>query len=282
MLDRVAKRDGVATKAVTGSTLNKAFTALKRFVGPILANHKTGAIIAKLFKNRIPHRGLIIDTNDHVVGNDIKAALFVHGYESSEYRFVRKYLPRDSDVVELGGSLGVISCTIRRHIDAERKLVIVEADPRLAALLSRNLKLNDCECNSIVEHKAISYSGDPTVSFGLGETSVSGRIAEHGAGLDTVEVEATTLSKLLQTHNLKDYCLVSDIEGVEWQIVAHDFEALANARVIVMETHDVAEYGKFQKLIEHITASGIFDHVDLHGAVAVFVRRITESSLRLS
>lgn len=264
------------------TVLNDAFTALKRFVGPILANHRTGAIIARLWNDRIPHRGLIIDTSDPVVGNDIKAALLVRGYESSEYRFVRKYLPRDCDVVELGGSLGVISCTIRRHIEAERKLVIVEADPRLAASLTRNLKLNNCERNSIVEHKAISYSGDATVSFALGETSVSGRIAEHGAGLRTVEVDATSLSGLLETHQLTDYCLVSDIEGVEWQIVAHDFEALAKARVIVMETHDVAEYGKFQKLIEQITASGLFDHVDLHGAVAVFIRRTAQSSSELS
>ena len=257
---------------MSSSRLNAAVTALKRAVGPMIANHATGAVVARIFRDRIPHRGLTIDTGDPVVGNDIKAALFVRGYESSEYRFVRKYVPRHYDVIELGGSLGVVSCTIRRHLERDRKLVIVEADPRLARLLKRNLELNACDFNVTVENKAISYSGATEVAFSLGESSVSGRIAEFGPGLDQVSVPAISLSRLVQEQGFNDFCLVSDIEGVEWHIVRHDLAALAKAKVIVMELHETREHGSVAQLISEILATKLFRLVDSHGSVCVFVR----------
>jgi len=96
-------------------------THAKRFIGPLLANRWTGIIAARVLGDRIPHRGLIIDTSSPVVTPNIKAALLLQGYESGEYRFVRRYVPTDCDVIELGGSLGVISCTIRRRIDPARE-----------------------------------------------------------------------------------------------------------------------------------------------------------------
>src|SRR3569623_274442 len=92
-------------------------THAKRFIGPLLANRWTGLVAARVLRDRIPHRGLTIDTSSPVVTPEIKAALRMRVYESSEYRFVRRYVPTDCDVIELGGSLGVISCTIRRRID---------------------------------------------------------------------------------------------------------------------------------------------------------------------
>lgn len=79
-------------------------TRAKRFIGPLLANRWTGIVAARVLGNRIPHRGLIIDTSSPVVTPKIKAALLLQGYESGEYRFVRRYVPTDCDVIELGGN----------------------------------------------------------------------------------------------------------------------------------------------------------------------------------
>lgn len=244
-------------------------TRIKRVVGPILANRWTGLIAARVLRDRIPHRGLTIDTSSPVITPEIKAALLLRGYESGEYRFVRKYLPRDCDVIELGGSLGVISCTIRKQIAADRRQFVVEADPRLATALRRNLELNGCAAGVEVIDAAISYDTGDTVSFALGESSVAGRLATNAAGLPTIDVPAMTLSALIARHSLTDFCLVSDVEGVEWRFLKNDLDALAKARIIVMETHDNRGDGSYQELIAALLATGRFDLIDQHGPVIV-------------
>lgn len=244
-------------------------THAKRFIGPLLANRWTGLVAARVLRDRIPHRGLTIDTSSPVVTPEIKAALLMRGYESSEYRFVRRYVPTDCDVIELGGSLGVISCTIRRRIDPARRQFIVEADPRLAQALRRNLAINGCAHNVEVIEQAISYAGGDTVSFALGETSVSGRIAADDRSLQTIEVPACTLGQLVERHRLTDFALVSDIEGVEWRMLQNDLDALASARMIVMETHKNSGDGSYEDLIAALLGTGRFDLVDRHGPVVV-------------
>lgn len=244
-------------------------THAKRFIGPLLANRWTGVIAARVLNNRIPHRGLTIDTSSPVVTPEIKAALLLQGYESGEYRFVRKYIPTDCDVIELGGSLGVISCTIRRRIAADRRQFVVEADPRLAVALRRNLEINGCAIGVDVIEAAISYDGGDTVSFALGESSVSGRIAADAGSMPTIEVPALTLGQLIERHGLTDFALVSDIEGVEWRILKNDLDALAKARMIVMETHDSPGNGSYEELVAALIATGRFDLIDRHGPVVV-------------
>jgi len=244
-------------------------THAKRFIGPLLANRWTGIVAARVLGDRIPHRGLTIDTSSPVVTPRIKAALLLQGYESGEYRFVRRYIPTDCDVIELGGSLGVISCTIRRRIDPARRQFIVEADPRLAKALRRNLSINRCDTNVDVIEAAISYDPGETVSFALGESSVSGRVAADAGSLPTIEVPACTLSQLIERHDLTDFALVSDIEGVEWRILKNDLDALASARMIVMETHDSPGNGSYEDLIAALQKTGRFDLIDRHGPVVV-------------
>ena len=244
-------------------------TRVKRFIGPLLANPLTGRVAATVLRNRIPHRGLTIDTSSPVVTPRIKAALLIGAYESGEYRFVRRYVPTDCDVIELGGSLGVISCTIRKRIAPDRRQFVVEADPRLARALRRNLQLNGCDTGVEVIEAAISYGEGDTVSFALGESSVSGRIAADAGTAMTIEVPACTLGELIERYALTDFAIVSDIEGVEWRILQHDLDALARARIIVMETHDSRGNGSYEDLIAALQASGRFDLLDRHGPVVV-------------
>lgn len=243
--------------------------AAKRFAGPILANRLTGIVAARLLRDRIPHRGLIIDTSAPFVQPEIKAALLLRGYESGEYRFVQRYLPADSDVLELGGSLGVISCAIRRRIAPQQRLITVEADPRLARALKRNLDLNNCGEGVIVEPVAVAYQAGDHVAFSLGETSVSGRV---GTGGTKIKVAAVTLSQLIERHALDDFSLVSDVEGIEWEMLSHDIDALARARVIIVETHDHPIYGSWQQLIDRLLATRRFRLLDRHGCVLVLER----------
>jgi FkbM family methyltransferase len=247
---------------------------MKRLISPVLANARTGRLIAKLTGDRIRHRGLIIDTSHPVITPEIKAALFWQGYESGEYRFIGKHLPHDCDVIELGGSMGVISATIRRHINPDRKLVIVEADPRLADVLEGNLNQNGCSQGVTIERAAISYSGEASVRFALGPSSVSGRL-DDGSQPDeqTVTVPAVTLSGLAQSHGFDRFALVCDIEGVEWDIFAGDKDVLGRADVVIMELHARTGLKTIADQVEAVLATGLFDLIDQHGPVVALRRK---------
>jgi FkbM family methyltransferase len=247
-----------------GSTIN-------RLVGTALVTPTLGRLAARLFHDRIPHRGLVIDTSNPLIQPGTKAALLCRAYESAEYRFVQRYLLRDRDVLELGGSLGIISCTIRRALDPAFKLVVVEADPRLATILKRNLELNGCDRGVVIEQCAIAYGTDQ-VSFSPGASSYAGKLAEVGSEGNTIRVPAVTLSALVARHDIGHFCLVSDVEGVEWQFLREDPGALAGASRVILEAHDRAGYGSSDAFIEELVDSGMFRLIDRYGCVAVFDR----------
>ncbi len=244
-------------------------TRVRAFVGPLIATPAVGRLVARAFRNRIRHRGLTIDTSSPLVTDAIKAALFWQGYESGEYRFARRYVPRDVDVIELGGSLGVITCTLCRHVAPDRKVVTLEADPRIAEVLERNIALNGCADKANVVAKAIHYGEGKTVSFGIGESTVAGRIGDSAAGLRKLDVPATTLAAVIAEAGVARYAVVSDIEGIEWQVLEHDRAALLGARVIIMELHDGPQNQPWTELADRLRADPDFDMLDQHGSVVV-------------
>lgn len=246
---------------------------VNRLIGPLVINAFSGRLIARLLGNKIPHRGLTIDTGSGLVNDSLKAALFFRGYESGEYRFIEKFIHSDIDVVELGGSIGVMSSIIRRKLAPSRKLVTVEADPRLAVLLADNLSRNGLRDGVVITQKAISYSDEPTVTFAQGETSVGGKLAEAGDTRPTFTVPAITLATLIEENGISDYALVSDIEGVEWSMIEGDLDALARARVIVMETHSQGDEAREAGLIDSLVKAGNFTVAGRHGPVLVLTRR---------
>ncbi|WP_066823970.1 FkbM family methyltransferase [Sphingomonas mali] len=248
-------------------------THAKRFVGPLLANRWTGVIAARVLGDRIPDRRLTVDKPSRVVTPKIKAALLLQGYESGEYPIVRRYVPTDCDIIELGSGLGVISCTIRRRVDPARRQFIVEAGPRLAQALRRNVAINYCQANVEVIEMAIRCDSDKTMSFAMGERSVSGRVTPDAGSPPTIGVPARTLSQLIERHNLSNFASVSDIERVEWRILKNGLEALASARMIALEKYDSPGNCSHEDLIAALQATGRFDLIDRHGLVVILKRK---------
>jgi FkbM family methyltransferase len=244
---------------------------IKRRVGAVITNPVMGIVIARITGNRFRSRGLLVETSDASITPAIKAALFWNVYESSEIRFVRRYLRSDLDTVELGSSLGVMACQIRNRLEKSRKLVCVEANPRLRAVIERNLALNGFAGNTEVVTAAIDYSGASTILFGEGADTLRGRKGEQGTA-----VQAMTLEQLLNDHKIGAYALVSDIEGAEAGFVLHGKKALASCQQIVIELHDPIVDGK-RVTVDDMVRSLIHDHgfrqVDRYGAVCVFDRQ---------
>jgi len=90
----------------------QAMLSLKIAVAKFVTARLIGELVAVAYRNKIPFRGLRFSTADPQIHPRVKASLFWGLYESAEIRFVNAYLPRSIDVVELGSSIGVVSCSV--------------------------------------------------------------------------------------------------------------------------------------------------------------------------
>lgn len=158
-------------------------------------------------------------------------------YEAEEAHFIQSALTAGTAVIELGGSLGVMSRVIRRAIGPQAPHVVVEANPDLAPVCAANAAL-DAAPGALTSHQAaIAYTDAPTIAFDRGDTAHTGQLARSGAR-DTFEAPVKRLSELVAALPDGPYALVSDIEGGEYQMFleepADTFARLSHA---IIEIH---------------------------------------------
>lgn len=231
--------------------------------------------VAHLRSNRIRSRGCTFDVSSPLISPWVKALIFWGFYEKPEVRFVKRYLPQDTDVIELGASIGVVTSHIAKKLGQARKIVSVEADPRLVPLIQRNVSLNAPGANVAVVHGAIDYSPDnpATVHLRFGDSNLSGGVA-HGGSLSGTDVPTIRLSDLLTRHRVDRFALVSDIEGAEVGLIEGDPEALTKCSLLIIELHDTRQKGRditINDQVAAITARG-FHFIESKKAVYVFRR----------
>jgi FkbM family methyltransferase len=224
------------------------------------------------FADRIPCGECTFDTRVDTLAPRTRAQMLWGLYESAERRLVAAHLRQGLDVVELGASLGVVSSHLARRLDPGRKLVCVEASPRLVGAITTNVRRNAPGARVEVVGAAIAY-GTERVRIQLGEDTTTGRLAgsSEAAG---IEVPAITLSRLLEAHDVGAYVLVMDIEGAEVSILREDPGALARCRQIIAELHGTSYGGRTvsqEDLAREIEALG-FRRTRQDGFVYLFDR----------
>ena len=175
----------------------------------------------------VKSRGLRFD----VSGDHIRhaAAIRLGLYERAERYMAASFYEGTRDVVELGASIGVISCELARQRRPGIRLIAVEAEPSLAERALRNLNLNGLALTH-VENCAIDYSGATSVGFS-GGLGLAGRLSDSG----NLKVPARTLSGVLEKYAVGEFDLVMDIEGAEDAVLRNEFDALQRCRRILCE-----------------------------------------------
>ncbi len=191
-------------------------------------------------------------------------------YEAAEAAMISAYLHEGMPVIELGGCLGIISALIRSRIGADARHIVVEANPELVALCTRNAAIGAAPGATEVVPAAIDYSGAATVRFSTGKTAHVGHISADGA----YSVATTTLSALAEKLPAGPFALVCDIEGGESALIDHEGPLLGRVALLVLETHPkVYPTGaaETERLVSRIEASGLRKVAQDHNVLA-FVR----------
>lgn len=206
----------------------------KRALARVLELPFVGSSIGWVLNERIRSRGLTIETSG--LAPKIKSQLFFGTYEAAEIRAVQRHLRPDLDVIELGASIGVLTCHIRRKVAAGARLYAVEASAEAAAMISRNLRHNGLQDNVTVLNAALTADSAP-VQFDPGSTNIAGRVCDGPANAQGIAVRPVTLAELVAELGFVEYSMVCDIEGSEVGVLSSESAALARCAQMIIELH---------------------------------------------
>ena len=159
--------------------------------------------------------------------------LVTNQYEAPERRAIARYLRRNLPVIELGGSMGVVSCVTNKLLQDPTAHVVVEANPLAIPHLQHNRELNHCQFSIV--NRAIAYGVD-SVTFRPSSSMLGNSITAEG-DLSPVTVPAVQLGALVREHGFDRFNLICDIEGVEYELVCRESEVLKKVDTLIMETH---------------------------------------------
>lgn len=213
---------------------------MKKFLFKILCSKALGKFIYWVNKGRIPcvrWKGFRFVMPKEYSSYMNHASVFWGFYESAELRLINKYLSPNLPVIELGGSLGIVSSHIISRL--KQPFTIVEANPMLIETIRSNTEnYNHHHVTVQIVNKAISYSGN-SVSFAVSDNNTESSIIDRSeTGVNNrniISVPATTLTALAR--EIPSFTLVCDIEGAEVELLLKDREALGKCRYLFMEVH---------------------------------------------
>ena len=246
---------------------------LKKNVARILEGKLVGSIVDFVCNKEIKLNNLKFDVSSPVIRMNTKSQLFFGYYESAEIRFINKYLDNYYDVIEIGANIGVVSCHILKKIAFKKRLITVEANPQIVGILKKNIELNFPDANYEIINSVLDYSGDENEFgfFRIADNNLGSRVTTSNFAKDksVVQIKKSTLNSIICEFDVKEFTLVSDIEGAEAEVFKMDYGSFENCRQIIIELHDT-NYMKIDEMVNFITQKIQFTYIDNHGPVYVF------------
>lgn len=157
-------------------------------------------------------------------------------YEQSEFDFVTRWLRPDLPAIELGGCLGVVSAHLRNTLNADQKLIVVEANPNLIDYCRENATHLHPDSPTEIINAAVAY-GTKEIPFHINRNSHISRLAKYGVKANFMCPTVTLGELVAKLENQTNYCLVCDIEGAEMDLFRFDVEVLRRCSVAIVEIH---------------------------------------------
>jgi len=118
-------------------------------------------IVVKVFKKKYSKKNFNLHGINIFTGktlDPISKFLLNHNlYEKKELK-VLNFLDYNSDVIEAGGGIGFISCSIKKYfINKKKKLFILEPEKSKCSAIKKNLILNDVYENCLIINRGLSF-----------------------------------------------------------------------------------------------------------------------------
>lgn len=243
--------------------------SVKNMMVRILTSPFIGWVIQLVTRDQIRFQGILIYTGYPQISQYVKACLFWGLYEKQEARFIQRYLPSNLPVIELGASIGVISCIVAQKVSPQ-PVYSIEANPSLILIIENNLKLNNLGNGKVLN---LALGGTGEVFFTPGNDNTVGIVTSQKRN-NSVVISSSSLNRITAKLGIGKFNLVCDIEGSEVEFLFHDSASLVNCEHLIIELHNTSQDGvcySVGQMKERIRALG-FVIRDEHGPVIVASR----------
>ena len=191
--------------------------------------------------------GCTFDLDQPVIATFLKSRFLLNSWEEEARYLFKKYQPVDLPLIELGSSIGIVSCITNKQLTNPESHLVVEANPLLLPILEKNRAQNGCRFQ--VLNKAIAY-GSAEVHFNFNGRCNEGRLSSTAAD---ITVPATTLREILEITGFTKANMVCDIEGAEIALIENEGQVLSDHfDWIIIEVHFSEGPEKTRALLEKL------------------------------
>lgn len=177
-------------------------------------------------------------------GSDIGQRLYQSGaYDPAAAALLHAHLRPGDTYVDIGANEGHLCVTASRIVGPGGRVLAVEPQSRLQAVLRRNLSLNGCTAE-IISMAVSDQAGEATFHLAPDTNNASSGLANQTRyAVPTERVHLTTLARLLEDHQATRPALLKmDIEGFEHEAILGSAELFQNHRIplLMLELHERA------------------------------------------
>jgi FkbM family methyltransferase len=184
--------------------------------------------------------GVKVALKDSPLSPTMRRRLLKGYYETAERDLVQQFIQPGDQVLEIGASIGVLTCFLSRRAGAKGRIVSIEADPRLKPYFDANVALNGVKAEWIGALCCPVWAAEVPASvakatFRTSDNNLSGRA---GAGGAPIGVPAwTTAQTVCGQRQFEPTALVVDIEGAEAVWVEQSPRLPLSVRTVIAEFH---------------------------------------------
>ena len=163
----------------------------------------------------------------------VKKHIYEGIYELEIRNLIKKYM-EDRPTIELGASIGVVSCITNKKLTKPH--MVLEANPELMDILKTHKHINRSSFEIV--NAALAY--EDTVSFYIQHKASAGRLEPPGK---EVTVKGMRLKKLIEKLNPNEKInLIVDIEKAEVDLIENEMDILNDhVDTLFIETHPGTE-----------------------------------------
>lgn len=232
-------RTAEVISAASNSALRSRFGGLVN--GPRNAAKEALGLYFDLFMGEYRTDGLTFAIPRDLTSRGLRGKFITGTYELPERTLVAKHLHPDAHVLELGGSLGIVSCHVNRRLADRQAHVVLEPNAALIPWLTRNRDQNSC--GFTIENRIMGSGGAAMLQ--KSKNSDSGRIVSTNAtgasaslsDADVQYVETVSWDALERANHLSFDTLIADIEGAEYALLRDFPSEIERLKTIIMEMH---------------------------------------------
>lgn len=194
-------------------------------------------------------------------------------YEKKERTLLKKMLP-DTDIIEAGAGVGLISMYLKKKIKNNR-LFMIEPNIEMNQIIKKNFKLNNFDEREInLLNFGLSDNEKVDVPFFKFESDMANTVSTETLDYnlkkkDMTKIDTLSINSIINKYNIQDFQLVLDIEGEETNVLKKNNDWMKNCKSILLENH--LPKIKLKELNKYVVSKG-FKIIDKKENVFLFVK----------